>query len=426
MRFASFLSYLVCGLSALLAGASACSSSSDSAAAPPSTGDVDAAPSSTGGDASAAADTGADPACPRTSNTTDRVRKVIVSHPNDANADKAKDYEILELGLDGNLTRNGPRFSMGRNFDAPIVFSPDGVIGVAVQDDDGTLGIFRFDPGATAPVVVDPGFGKGLFYADWIAFSPDGSRVFVADINRTASGGVHEVAIGCDGTPTYEGHVLTAPGSGALAFVPGTSRALVMAASAQGVPAGNDALLVDLTAGATPSVAASVSLFGDDELDPHGIGITPDAKLALVPDGNEAFGTHRLGVLSLDQGAVQKVTVADLESPSGIVVSPYGNAALVTAAGGPSVDGLIGVKIDPKSSTSPVTITGKIAATPKPQLPTGPVLIQTGALRGLVLVSEVDGIRRVRFEPDGSLTDLGLYVLQGGLEASPGSVGVQP
>lgn len=420
MRHPRLLCFVAC-----VSITSACGSSSDESSAPTSPLTDSGAPTPNA-DGAVRADAAAELGCPRTANTTDRVRKVVVSHPSDGNAAKAKDYEVLELGVDGNLTRNGPRFSMGRNFDAPIVFSPDGVVGIAVQDDDGSLGIFRIEAGASAPVVVNPSFGKEHFYADWLVFSPDGSRVYVADTNRNTSGGVHEIAIACDGTPTYRGHVLVAPGTGTLGFLPKTSRALVVSASTSGVPKGNDALLVELGVTGTASVAGSTSLFGDDELDPHGVGVTPDGKLALIPDGNDAFGTNRLGVVALEANAIKKVALLTVEGPSGIAMSPWGNAALITAAGGPSVDGLIGVKIDATNSAAPVTITGKLAAVPKPQLPTGPVLIENGALRGMVLVSEVDGIRRVKFEPNGTITDLGLYVLQGGLEASPGSLGVQP
>lgn len=62
----------------------------------------------------------------------------------------------------------------------------------------------------------------------------------------------------------------------------------------------------------------------------------------------------------------------------------------------------------------------------KPQLPTSPVVVGDGTLKGLILVAEVEGVRRLRFEPNGGVTDLGVFTLQGGLEASVGSVGVQP
>ena len=402
----------------------ACSSSGDAA----SGAAADAGPSQDGAASSDAATTAdassTDVACPRKRGTADHPRKVIVSHPNDADAGKVKDYEVLDLGLDGNLTRGGQRFTMGHNFDAPILFSPDGVIGVAVQDDDGTLGIFRFDPGNATPIVVAAQFGKDLFYADWAVFSPDGARLYVADSNRNPGGGIHEVAIACDGTPTYRGQVLDAQGSGALSLVPGTSRALVAAATGPSAPKGHDAFLVDLAAnGGAMSVASSVALFGDDQLSPHGVAVTPDGKIGFVPDGNDVYGTNRLGVLGIADGVLKKIDVIDLPSPSGVVVSPFGNAALVTAAGGPSVDAVHLVRIE---SNGTVTVTGKVAMTPKPQLPTGPVVIDSGPQKGLVLMSEVDGIRRVQFDASGTVKDLGLFAFPGGLEASIGSVGVQP
>ena len=52
-------------------------------------------------DGSVAVDSG----CPRTPNTSDRVRSIVVSQPFDANGGKASSYELLALGVDGNITR---------------------------------------------------------------------------------------------------------------------------------------------------------------------------------------------------------------------------------------------------------------------------------------------------------------------------------
>src|SRR5262249_59456060 len=53
-----------------------------------------------------------------------------------------------------------------------------------------------------------------------------------------------------------------------------------------------------------------------------------------------------------------------------------------------------------------VTYTG-----PKPELPGGAVMIDVGALRGLVLVAETSGVRRVAFHADGSVVDLGKFAV---------------
>ena len=47
-------------------------------------------------------------------------------------------------------------------------------------------------------------------------------------------------------------------------------------------------------------------------------------------------------------------------------------------------------------------------------------------LKGTVYVVENVGIRPVRFEQGGTITDIGLFELMGGLEQVTGSIGVTP
>jgi hypothetical protein len=61
-----------------------------------------------------------------------------------------------------------------------------------------------------------------------------------------------------------------------------------------------------------------------------------------------------------------------------------------------------------------------------PELPGKAVLIERGDLTGLVLVSEVSGVRPFRFQSNGSVVDLGRFHLGDGLENMVGSIGVQP
>lgn len=421
MRFASSFS---AGLSLLaLALAGACSSSDDAKAVP-----VPAATEDAGGGAreSAAPEDGAVAAtpCPRAAKGADRVRSVVVSHPFDAAGGKANAYEVLKLATDGSLSRSGTKFEMGNNFDSPIVFTPDGEIGVSVHDKDGTLGVFRIDDSG-AVTVIAPAFGLDQFFASAAAFSPDGTRLFVIDGNLNTTGGVHEVSIGCDGKPTYKGRIVTAAAPSAIAFVPGTSRAALMAVGAQGVAAGHNLFLLDLSGPGT--VAGSLALFGDKDISSHGIAFTPDGRLGLVADGNEVMGTKRVGAFALD-GDPTKLAEFELEGPSGIVASPYGNAALITAAGGGSVDALHVFGVRGAGASATVTAKGKLATLVggKPQLPDCPVGVNVGALKGLVLVGEVEGVRRVRFEPNGEVTDLGLFAIPGELDMMVGCLGIQP
>jgi hypothetical protein len=68
-----------------------------------------------------------------------------------------------------------------------------------------------------------------------------------------------------------------------------------------------------------------------------------------------------------------------------------------------------------------ITYVGK-----EPQLPANGVLVDRGALRGRVYVAENEGVRQVRFEQDGRVTDLGLFSPGSGLENLVGAIGVTP
>ncbi len=416
-RYCLLTSVLVAGW-----GSASCSSSNDAAPVAADGGAVDGGPTGEGG----AGQDGAVVAtpCPRSPKAADRVRSVVISHPFDASGGKANGFEVLRLATDGTLSRSGTKFEMGNNFDSPIVFTPDGEIGVSVHDKDGTLGFFRIDD-AGAVTVIDPSFGAGQFYADAAVFSADGSRLFVIDGNKNTTGGVHEVSVGCDGKPTYKGRIQVAAVPSTIGFVPGTSRVAVTALSADGVPAGRDLFFLDLSgAGA---VTDSLALFGDDQVSAHGIAFTPDGKLGFVADGNDVLGTKRVGTFSLDP-APAKLKEFEVEGPTGVVVSPFGNAALVTAAGGGSIDALYTFSIAGAGAAATVTAKGKMTSLvgAKPQLPTCPNLVSVGSLKGLVLIGEVEGVRRARFEANGDVTDLGVFTIPGDVDMAVGCVGVQP
>ena len=80
------------------------------------------------------------------------------------------------------------------------------------------------------------------------------------------------------------------------------------------------------------------------------------------------------------------------------------------------------VEYDSTSRGAPITYTGA-----RPELPGPAVMIDRGSLRGLVLVPENLGIRRVRFAAGGTITDLGKTATgASGFENITGSLGIQP
>jgi hypothetical protein len=409
---------------ALVAAAyvSACgSSSNDGPPASPDGGgalpDGAAAPD----DAAQPGDAGADAAaCPRTPAAADRARKLVVSHPFEAAGDKAKLFEVLDVSAAGVLTRPATpvTFTMGTALDAPVVFTPDGEVGLVAQD-DGTIGVFRLPAGGGAPVVVHAAFDGG-FYAGGIVLAPDGSHGWVLDSNVAANGGgVYGIAIACDGTLTSLGKVVPGGGATAMAVLPtDPTKALLTAKQAFASPAGTDVHLVDLAAN---KLLASVAGFGDDKAIVSSIAIMGDGQNAVVADDGINVG-DRIAVVGIGTTLTAKGL---LQTPfPEVVASPFGNAAL--ALNGDATNQIHVLAYDP-SKPAPFTITGELGYQfAKPQIPTTASAITRGALRGTVFVGENLGVRKLVFAADGKVTDAALVSWPDGIPNIVGVVGVQP
>jgi hypothetical protein len=133
----------------------------------------------------------------------DRVRRVVVSHPYDANSAKSNVWEVLDLSMTGELSRPNRMFTMGRAYIGEVAFTPDGKIGIAPQE-DGSLGIFKLDDGV--PTVLHATF-KGSFYAARVVVAPTGA-IYVLDTQwRENGGGIYELAIDCNDTVMDKGLV---------------------------------------------------------------------------------------------------------------------------------------------------------------------------------------------------------------------------
>jgi DNA-binding beta-propeller fold protein YncE len=415
---------LVVGSLAFVAGGlEGCGSSSDDA---PAAGDLDSGAlddgSSPGKDGGPGQDAGSDAAvaCPRTAAPADRPRKVVISHPFLESGDKATGYEVLDLSAAGELTRptTPVAFSMGTSLDAPIVFTPDGEVGLVAQD-DGSIGVFRMAESG-GPVVVHAAF-EGGFYAGGIVLAPDGSHGWVLDGNTGDNGGgVYEIAIGCDGTLTSRGLVIPGGGARAMALLPSDpTKALLAAKQAFDSSAGMDVHLVDLAA---HKGLGSIAAFGDGDAIASSLAITPDGKNALVADNGLTAG-NRIAVVALTP-ALAPVSILSTPYPAAVVTSPFGNAAI--ALNGDASDAIHVLSYD-ASKPAPFVITGELAYKfAKPELPSTASMIDRGALRGTVLVSENLGVRKLVFGADGTVTDVAQLAFPDGIANIVGVVGVQP
>lgn len=358
------------------------------------------------------------PACPRPLGPADRERILAISHPFQAAGGKSTDWEVLRLATDGTLSVPGVHFAMGTLSSGTVAFTPDGAVALAAQE-DGSVGVVRFDDGV--PVVVHAGF-KGSFYAAGVVMDPSGQRAFVLNNQwRENGGGVYAVAIGCDGELTDLGLVAAAKMPARMELLP-SGRAVVAANDLLESTQGNVHLL---DFGPPAAWIDGVPAFPDSEAIVSSSAASPDGRFVLFGDNSEYSGIpNRVAVVEVVAGGLAPVQVlAPVPDPVGLAVSPYNNAAIAVDGYGNAVRRL---SFDPSAAApfqvvGPVTYVGK-----KPQLPSGVVVLDRGGLKGLILVAELSGVRRMRFEADGTVTDLGLTNLGDGVGNIVGGLGVQP
>lgn len=385
---------------------------------------VDAASSEEGTADTAVADAPGDTttsACPRAPRPEGAPRKVVVSHPFGADSKKTGAMEVLDLASDGTLTRSGKTFALGAAAFEPIVFTPDGELGF-VGEDDGSIGIFRFD-GEGAVTVVNPAF-KGDFYAGKLAVDPNGQRLYVVDSNTEENGGgIYAFDIKCDGTLESAGKVVAAKSWQVFAFFHGdTTRAIAAGGPALGSMATVDAHLLSWSS--KPSLLASTAPFGDRDAIPSWIDLTPDDKYALIADNGILKG-NRVAVISISATAIAPLQIFTLDNPAAVIASPYGNAALVLNSDGK--DGFTILKFNAGSPTAPFTNGGKLAYVHgRPELPSVAATISRGPLKGRVLVAENLAVRQLQFTTDGAITDLAKLSYPSGIANIVGTIGVQP
>jgi hypothetical protein len=367
--------------------------------------------------------------CPRTAKPDDHVRKVVVSHPYNENppgpAQKAKDYEVLELSTTGTLTKTNVKFQMGRSLN-DIVFTPDGEVGITAQE-DGTLGVFKFDKNTGAVQVVHTNFtaqvgGKTAFYAARVVMSHDGSRVFIIDRNtRENGGGIYDAKINCDGTLTFGSQLVSGGKAHAMALIPSNPQtAVLIAGSALSSPTTDYSHRIDLSTN-PPARTGGGSVFTTEAI-ASWVSVTPDSKWAFVTD-DSLYGSKMAPINLTTMAAGATLTTSN---PAGMVMSPFGNAGLLIESTG--TDHLKKITYDAANATTPFAVGAEVAyvggAT---ELPSWANVITRGTLKGRILVSELEAVRQLDFGADGSITDRGTFSVASGVYSGLiGGFGIEP
>jgi hypothetical protein len=306
---------------------------------------------------------------------------------------------------------------MGRANYGRVAFTPDGELGFAAQE-DGSLGVFRVESGV---VEVLHSAYDGSFYASDVLVAPEGDHLVVLDGNfPNNEGGLYRVDIGCDGTLVDRGKITSSKLAYAGAWLDGD---LVLAVKeVLGAPVGHQAARLSWP---EPALLSSSPAFPDDEAIVAGFARTRNGAHLLIGD-NSGFASvpNRVTVVKTAGGLGAVQMLPNIEDPFAIATSPTNDAAIVVSGFG---DAIFVLDYDPSNASGPFSVRGELGYVGAgPQLPGSVAPIERGTLDGLVLVSELSGVRRVRFGANANVTDLGLFDLGDGLENIVGAIGVAP
>lgn len=374
-----------------------------------------------GGSAQGGAGQGGGEGC-RKEGSADGVRKVVISHPFVGSGKKGKGYEVLALSEEGVLSKTGKTFEMNTTTYGEIVFTRDGKLGFVAQE-NGTIGVFSL--AGEQPQVLNAAYNPGT-YVSRLVMSPSEDRLYVLnDQWRNNGGGVYSVKIGCDDSLVSEGLLAPAKMPSAMAFLPGQSKDVFLAATdVLESKVGDSAHLLALD---TKALKGGANAFGAEDAIVTSAVVTLDGAFGLISENSEFSGVpNRIAVLGLGgSGLTSLQVISSINDPFSMIASPFDRRILIASSYG---NALLSLKFVAGNTTSPFAEDGPLQYQgKKPQLPGDMVMIQRGSLRGRVLVPEVDGVRQVQFSKDGAAPqDLGLFDLDGEVEAIPGAIGVQP
>lgn len=413
---------LATSLSALIALAACGDDGGEASSSGPSSSGPGAGGAGTGGGSSSVTSSGGSGqggagACVRAPAPADGPRSVVVAHPYTSAGAQADAWELLTLSAAGELSRPGTTFTMGRANYGRVAFTPDGELGFAAQE-DGSLGVFRVSNGE---VEVLHAAYDGSFYAHDVLMAPEGDHLIVLDVNfPNNGGGLYRVDIGCDGTLVDRGKVTESRLAYAGAWLDGD---LVLAVrDLPGAPAAHHVARIGWP---TSALLSSSVAFPDDDAITAGFATTRNGAHVLVGD-NSGFASvpNRVAVVKTVDGLGAVQVLPDIEDPFAIATSPSNDAAIVVSGFG---DAIFVLDYDPSNASAPFSVRGELAyAGAGPQLPGSVTPIERGSLDGLVLVSELSGVRRVRFGANATVTDQGLFDLGDGQENIVGAIGVAP
>jgi DNA-binding beta-propeller fold protein YncE len=345
----------------------------------------------------------------------DGPRTVLVTHPVGPSASECgRALRMMKLDAAGVLSDTGQVLQVG---DCPriVKFSPDGRLVWVVNNPQGaqagtrSVVVLRHDSDGQLTVASEL---HELSQGDpvHIAFSPDGTRAYVADHGGQGQGGVHvlQVTAGCGAS--YVKKIPVAIPT-ATQVLPGGAHALVMGGTEP-----VDTTVLDLAAG---TVTEGFDLF-PDAVGARSLALSPDGARILVPNSSAySKAADMLTLLSLDMSAPVPVpsvaSSAAVPEPASVAWSPDGTKVVVTNSSAHKVTWLEVAegKLAEGGTIAPVELAEMTA------------VLRRGPHAGLVLVSSITNVRVLRFTDTG-MADVSKVSLGSGHGAIIGDLSLEP
>ncbi|MEC7241186.1 MAG: hypothetical protein VXW32_08090 [Myxococcota bacterium] len=355
-----------------------------------------------------------------------RDRLVLVQTPYDQDAAASTSWQALLLDESGTLDTLERPFELGRAPRGNAVFTPDASMAFVAQE-DGSIGILSFDENHEI-TVENPAFG-GEFYASRLTVDPSGEVLWIVDPNWPENGGgIYRSEIDCSAnTLSTPEKIFSSKNASSLILLPMDDpekrEAILIGREAAGSSSSSEAVLVDLLAPDAPAVEGE--LFGDEEAIASDAVHLAGTDFTLVADF-AAFSSAPNRVAVVDHSATSLRTLQVLEpllDPVDLVASAFGDQVLVLSGYGDAIIPLVIQDSDTAPfaiGPEPTTVNGS------PQLPTAADQVAVGDLKGLVLVSENQGIRLLQLGEQASIEEVGFFSIGESFKGIAGAIGIAP
>ncbi len=349
----------------------------------------------------------------------DADRIVLVGHTNtDVPTEPGTDVRLMVLRADGTLEDVGFRLDVGFRPER-IELMPSGEMALVVGErgETATVAVTK-----TGLALVDSMTITAFGVSD-VRLAADEGLAFLLSHDSSATGGIHTVRIGCDGTLSSDGDLLPLRLSSTLDYLPG-DRAVVLGGQALWDHPERDVNDMRLLAreGDSWREIAGFDIWGDFT-DALRMSTSPDGAYAIVPNGSPfSDDGNQIALVSINGDTItERQRVLEMNDVREAYFSTDGRSAFATLfePGQVVVFSFIGGTLTETERFSGIGLVDTAA------------VVRRGPLTDRVLMASTDtsGISNVammQLDGDGDATYIGQVDFGDGIAQIPGPIAVVP